>query len=511
MNTSDYGPFLLPDFGKSILLLAAATGIGTIFDTLGFSESNIITIYILGVLINSILTTSRICSLFSSVASVLVFNFFFTEPRFTLNAYNSGYPATFLIMFIASLITGNLAAKLKQHTQQFAYTAYRTRVMFDCNQALQKAEGKEEIVIITARQLVRLLGRDIVFYMKTNDKPLVPHPFPVGEAMMDDSCLNVNEQAVAAWVFKNNKRAGASTNILSNAKCLYLAIRIGSHVYGVVGIALCGDSLTPEETSMLLSLLGECAMALENEKTAREKQAAAVLAKNEQLRANMLRSISHDLRTPLTSISGNANLLLANGAQMEWEKRKPIYNDIYEDSLWLIRLVENLLTVTRIEDGSTSLQMKPELMEEIIAEALRHADRNSKEHVILVKDADTAFAKMDARLMVQVVINLINNAVKYTPAGSHITIQTYIKNKQVITEVSDDGPGIPDAEKPHVFDMFYTSSTKITDSHRGIGLGLALCKSIIHLHGGTISVKDNLPQGTIFRFTLPAWEVHLHE
>ena len=155
--------------------------------------------------------------------------------------------------------------------------------------------------------------------------------------------------------------------------------------------------------------------------------------------------------------------------------------------------------------------MKPELMEEIIAEALRHADRNSKEHVILVKDADTAFAKMDARLMVQVVINLINNAVKYTPAGSHITIQTYIKNKQVITEVSDDGPGIPDAEKPHVFDMFYTSSTKITDSHRGIGLGLALCKSIIHLHGGTISVKDNLPQGTIFQFTLPAWEVHLHE
>lgn len=294
MNTSDYGPFLLPDFGKSILLLAAATGIGTIFDTLGFSESNIITIYILGVLINSILTTSRICSLFSSVASVLVFNFFFTEPRFTLNAYNSGYPATFLIMFIASLITGNLAAKLKQHTQQFAYTAYRTRVMFDCNQALQKAEGKEEIITITARQLVRLLGRDVVFYIKTGDKPLVPHPFPVGEAMMDDSCLSVNEQAVAAWVFKNNKRAGASTNILSNAKCLYLAVRHGSHVYGVVGIALSGDSLTPEETSMLLSLLGECAMALENEKTAREKQAAAVLAKNEQLRANMLRSISHD-------------------------------------------------------------------------------------------------------------------------------------------------------------------------------------------------------------------------
>ena len=171
-----------------------------------------------------------------------------------------------------------------------------------------------------------------------------PHIFSVTEENLE-SCISENEKAVAGWVLKNNKRAGATTGTLSNAKCLYLAVRSSSMVYGVIGIVMGEIPLDPFENSILLSILGECALALENEKNAREKQEAAILAKNEQLRANLLRAISHDLRTPLTSISGNASNLLSNSDSFDNDTKKQLYMDIYDDSMWLINLVENLLAV----------------------------------------------------------------------------------------------------------------------------------------------------------------------
>ena len=313
-------------------------------------------------------------------------------------------------------------------------------------------------------------------------------------------------------MLRNNKHAGATTDTLSSAKCLYLAIRVNQQVYGVVGIAMNGIPLDSFENSVLLSILGECALALENIKNAREKEEAAILAKNEQLRANLLRAISHDLRTPLTSISGNADNLLANYQKMDDDTRKRTFTDIYDDSMWLINLVENLLAVTRIEGGQVHLTQSVELMDEVITEALRHINRKSKEHTIRVSSSEELIlARIDAKLIVQVIINLVDNAVKYTPAGSVIEIHTEKDAQQVIVSVSDNGPGIPDEQKPHIFDMFYSGANKVADSRRSLGLGLSLCKSIVTAHGGTISVTDNHPHGTVFTFTLPAGEVELHE
>ncbi|MDD3252897.1 MAG: sensor histidine kinase KdpD [Lachnospiraceae bacterium] len=506
------GKSLLFDLVKSLLILVGCTGIGLLFSSLGFSEANIITVYILGVLITSVVTTVRISSIVSSAVSVLVFNFFFTEPRFTLNAYDSGYPATFLIMFLAAFLTGNLAIRIKEQAKQSAQAAYRTKLMFDTNQSLQRANGKTEIISVTANQLVRLLGRSVVFYSVEQGELEPPTLFPAAKEEYEVDCLNENEQVVAAWVFKNNKRAGATTDTLSSAKCLYLAVRIEPCVYGVAGIVMNDAPLEAAENSILLSILGECAMALKNEQTAKEKEQAAILAKNEQLRANLLRAISHDLRTPLTSISGNAGILLASDESISPQKRKRLYTDIYDDSLWLINLVENLLSVTRIEDGSMNLQRKPELIDDVIEEALRHVNRKSTEHNITVcPSEELALAKMDARLIVQVIINIVDNAIKYTPPGSNITIVPSVQGKQVVVEISDDGPGIPDEAKPRIFDMFYTSATKIVDSRRSLGLGLALCKSIINAHDGEICVLDHEPIGTTFRFTLPVEEVILRE
>ena len=500
------------DILKSIAMLVLASCIGMLFQHLGFDEANIITVYVLGVLITSVITTHRIYSLISSIVSVLIFNFLFTDPKFTLHAYDKGYPVTFAIMFFAALLTGTLAIRLKNHAKQAAQAAYRTKVLFDTNQLLQQAKDKSEIVSATAGQLIKLLKKDIVFYMSEKDALAEPRIFTAEDRAADGSIVSENEKAVALWVLKNNKHAGATTETLSSARCLYLAVRVNSRVYGVVGIVVDDRPLDTFENSILLSILGECALSLENEKNAREKEEAAILAKNEQLRANLLRAISHDLRTPLTSISGNASNLLSNGDSFDDATKKQLYADIYDDSMWLINLVENLLSVTRIEEGRLNLHITEDLLDDVISEALRHINRQSSEHNITVQTGeDFLFARMDSKLMVQVIINLVDNAVKYTPKGSNIVITTKKQGANAVVSVADNGDGIPDEMKDRVFDMFYSGANKVADSRRSLGLGLSLCKSIVNAHGGTIEVSDNKPHGTVFTVTLPCGEVQIHE
>lgn len=504
--------FSIFDLLKSIGILIAASCVGILFRYLGFAEANIITVYVLGVLITSVTTKHRIYSLISSIVSVLIFNFLFTEPQFTFKAYGQGYPVTFLIMFLAALLTSSLAVKLKNHAKNAAQAAYRTKVLFDTNQLLQQANGKNEIISSTANQLIKLLGKDIVVYLSEKEELGEPHIFAVSENKMDIDLTSDNEKIVAEWVQKNNKHAGATTDTLSSAKCLYLAIRVNSRVYGVVGIYIGEQPLDSFEKSILLSILGECALALENEKNAREKEEAAILAKNEQLRANLLRAISHDLRTPLTSISGNASNLLSNGNSFDDETKKQLYTDIYDDSMWLINLVENLLSVTRIEEGRLNLHISEDLVDDVINEALHHVNRKSIEHNISVENKEEyLLAKMDAKLMVQVIINIVDNAIKYTPTGSDIIIKTHKQGDKAVISISDNGEGIPDDKKERIFDMFYSGADKIADSRRSLGLGLSLCKSIVNAHGGKITVSDNVPHGSVFTVTLPAGEVQIHE
>ena len=504
--------FVLKDFLICICVIIAITFIGYLFQNFGFSEANIITVYILGVLMISIMTSQRIYSIVSSFLSVLVFNFFFTNPYFTFQAYDSGYPVTFVIMFLAAFITSGLAVQMKNSAKRAAQTAYRTKILLDTNQLVQKEKNKKGIIDVTCHQLMKLLNKDIIFYPVDELNLQNPIVFSIDDSKDIEKCINNNETAVATWVYKNNKHAGATTHTLGNAKCLYLALRVNENVYGVVGIRIKNKPLDPFEHSIVLSILGDAAMALEKEQVIREKSKADLIAKNEQLRANLLRSISHDLRTPLTSISGSAGILLSSSDTLDEKNKKQLYTDIYDDSLWLINLVENLLSVTRIEDGTMQLNMTTELIEEVVHEALQHISRQGREHHIQVQqDNEFILVKMDTRLMIQVIINLIDNAIKYTPKGSHILIHVFKQKQEVCIDVQDDGPGITDEMKPHIFDMFYTGNMKVADSRRSLGLGLALCKSIVNAHHGTMSVLDNQPKGAILRVILPVEEVILHE
>ncbi len=463
----------------SALILAIASGISFGLHYMGFTDANVITVYILAVLVTSVVTDSKLCWVISSATGVLLFNFFFTTPKFSLMAYDKGYPVTFIVMLIASLVTGSIAARMKSHAKQSAQAAYRTKILLDTNQMLAKAKSADEIFEIAADQVKKLLSCETHIY--------------VG----DESIRSIG--------------ITADNNIQKIDECIYYPIHTNDTVYGAIGVVTV-KTVDAFENSILLSILGECALALESERNAREKEASVILAEQEKLRANLLRTISHDLRTPLTSISGNAGNLLANDEVFDTETRRQIYTDIREDSEWLISLVENLLSVSRMGDGKSDIRMSAELVSDVIEEAIRRTEKNASAHKLIVKESDgILLAKMDARLIVQVLINLIDNAIKYTPNGSEIEISATEKDNEIAITVADNGHGIADDIKPRVFDMFYTGAEKIADSRRSLGLGLALCKSIVNAHGGEITVTDNEPHGAVFAFTLPKEEVQISE
>ena len=498
------------DYFLTVFIFAVCTFIGLLFQKLKFTDTNIVTIYILGVLVTSIVTDGYLCSIAGSFLSVVLFRFFLTEPRMSFHTYAVGYPVTFFIMLISSVLTGALAAKLKTHAKMSAQLAFRTQVLFDTDRLMQKAQGETEILDVTCTQLIRLLNRNITAYVVENGTLSGGKLFSEEKEDTEDFLIP-EEQRIARWVYENRQRAGASTQYFPQAKCLYLAIRNGNSVYGVIGIPLQEEILDSFEYSILLSVINECALAMENAKNATEKEKNAVLAKNEQLRADLLRAISHDLRTPLCSISGNADMLLSNSNRLDEATKHQIYTDIYDDSEWLIGVVENLLSITRLNDGRLKFKFTDQLLDEVIAESLRHISRKHDDYKIVADCEELVLVRMDVRLIIQVLVNLIDNAIKYTPPGSVICIRGIKTDGKAQISVEDNGPGIPEEMKPHIFEMFYTGKTTVADSHRSLGLGLALCHSIIEAHNGTLILTDHAPHGCNFIFTLPLSEVTLNE
>ena len=269
--------------GVTIAILAIATGIGAMFRYLRFTEANILIVYVLGVMITAVITASRMWSVLSSLCSVLLFNFLYTEPRFSLTAYDSGYPITFVIAFLAAIIASNLAIQLRKQAEQSALMAYRTKILLETNQILQKAKNAEEIIREAAGQIVKLIGKSVVYYECTDGILCEPSVCLAQGEQEKKIYISAKERETARYAFESKKRAGASTEVKKDAVCMYLTIRNGDNVYGVIGVALKGIQLNTFESNLLLSILGECALALEKEIYNRKREEAVTKAKNEQL------------------------------------------------------------------------------------------------------------------------------------------------------------------------------------------------------------------------------------
>lgn len=489
----------------TLLCLAISTAVGFAFDWAGFSESNIITIYILGVLVTAVSTSGHLYGAANSLLSVLAFNFFFTEPRFTLQADGPSYPVTFLIMLSSSIIASSLASRVKEQARMAAEKSHYTELLLGSSQKLQTIRTEWDCLRLTAEQLSRMFDRPVIYALNDADKELDFRIEPADEHTLLEK-LSTEEIGVAKWVQKNNKHAGATTNTLPDSKWLFLSVRGTRGVMGIVGVPIAGY-VVPDafEKNLMVALLGECGLSQERIRLEEERNQIALQTQRESLQANLLRAVSHDLRTPLTNINGSVGILMGKDQTLKPEVREQLYTAIDDDTNWLINMTENLLAATQLETDRTKLKTAPELLEDLFQSAVRQLDRRARDHHISVDLEDqTLMASMNAGMIQRVIINMMNNAIQYTPKDSHIILSGTRRKDWVEISVSDDGPGIPDEAKKHLFDLFYTAEQGKPDSKRGLGLGLHLCQSIVNAHGGTITVSDHAPSGTTFRFTLPA-------
>ena len=484
------------------LLFSSLAGFG--FYYAGFSESNIITVYILGVLITAVWTNGHFYGAIDSLLSVAAFNFLFTEPRFTFQANDPSYPVTFLIMLFSSVIASSLASRVKAQARLAAQKSYYTELLLGSSQKLQKGRTEWDCLRLTAEQLNRLFDRPVLYALSGTEKELAFRVEPSDEQniLME---LGPEEIGVAKWVQRNNKHAGATTNTLPDSKWLFLSVRGTQGVMGIVGIPIAGYPIPDAfEKNLMIAILSECGLSQERIRLQEERNKAALQTQKERLQANLLRAVSHDLRTPLTNISGSADMLMQEESALDPAIRKKLYTAIYDDTNWLINMTENLLVATHLETDKESFKISPELIEDLFQSVVAHLDRRAAEHHISVHLKDvTLMAAMNARLIQRVIINIMNNAIQYTPKESNIELSAVKKGNVVQISVTDDGPGIPDDAKRHLFDLFYTAGQGKADCQRGLGLGLNLCQSIVAMHGGKIDVLDHMPAGTIFQFTLP--------
>lgn len=502
----------LRDVGVSLGILAAVTLVSWWFDTLHFTDATLITVYIFGVLLISFLTSGYICGLASSLLSVLTFNYLFTVPVFSLKSYGTGYPVTLVIMFLAAFLTSSLTVQVKRQAQQHAQNAYRTEMLLDANRRLQRAMNEAEILSSAAEQVQRLLLRSVLLYPSGMGRLEPPIPVPMGETEEEllAAAGAANELRAVEWVRLNRMQGGATTGIFNDSSFLYLAVRINDEdeVYAVIGVRMGrNETIDPFDKNLLLAMLGECAAALEKERLRHSREEYAFKVKQEQLRSGLLRSISHDLRTPLTTISGNAGILLSDTAFSEDDK-KQIYRDIYSDSVWLIDLVENLLSITRLDEGRIKITMQPQDVSDLLDTAFAHTRPRAGRHSIrLERPSRLLLVNADSALIVQLLVNLIENAFKYSGECGEIVVSAKGEGGYAVISVADNGAGVPDSEKEKIFEMLYTIGGSTTaDGRRGLGLGLALCRTIAAAHGGSISVADNKPRGAVFEIKLPEME-----
>lgn len=488
--------FNIRDVLITIGVMTVATLISLAVFESDINNANIVTIYILAVLVAAVLTADRIYGIVAALLYILVFNILFVEPYFSLRV-NGAYAVTYLVTLVSAILTGTLASRMKHSMAVANENATQTRVLLECSELLQHAHNEEDVITTVADQLVRLLKRAIIYYPVEDGELEEPLYFHVDNSSFDET----SSSTIAQWVLDNNHHAGAYTSHFSDSTFRYLSIRVGENIYGIIGIRM-ERRFSDFENNILLSLVGECGLTIENMRNIQERERAEAAAENERFRANILRSISHDLRTPLTSISGNATTLLQNETHLSTEEKKLIYSDINDDAVWLNSLVENLLAFTKLENVN-NLQRSTEVLQEVIEEAMRHIDHHSVEHDIIVEEPDELFlVEIDARLIIQVIINLVNNAIKYTPKGSWIIVSSRRICDRVAISVTDNGPGVPEDLKEHLFEMFATCHNTVADARRSLGLGLSLCKSIMDAHGEVIMYDDNPPHGAKFTFTM---------
>lgn len=446
-------------------ILAFTTLVAQVFSLLKFQEATIIIIYMLAVVFISQITTNYIYGFYASVISVLAFNFFFTHPLYTFNISQPDYLFTFFVMFLASFLSSSLTSKLKNEKKLSQLKTNQVLLVEAINHSFQVNDLQNALM-----SSMNLIAENCDAYCELY--------------------VSINQTN-----FKNHTKRIINQD--SNHKYIQ-AIMVNKEEVGQ--LSLYTKSNLPENW---ISTIGDILSQNIERHDLVEKQSLAQLQIREQkIRNDLLSAISHDLRTPLATIVGSSDTLLENLDRLNQSEQKELLLNIKNDSVWLINSVENILSFMRVEDG-INLKLQLDSVEELFGDILSRMVNRVPQKLVLDLPKEPIYAKMDIQLMGKVLLNLVDNASKYSPLDSKITLKACVIKNRLIYEVIDEGDGIEDSQKRKVFDRYITSASSTSKQRKGLGLGLAICKSIVEAHGGRIVVKDNHPNGAIFHCEFP--------
>ena len=460
--------------------------------------TNLVMLYLLAVVVAAV-RWGRGPSALAAVLSVLAFDFFMVPPRLTLAVSDVQYFLTFVGLLVVGLVISTLAVREREQAESAKRREGHTAALYELSRDLTTAVDLETVLRMAIRHISDLFHCEAAVFLPEGDdltlRARSPH-FPTGP----------DEHTAATWVYKHGQTAGQSTNTLARAQARYLPLRTAQGVVGSVGIrAGEGGSLSQDQQRLLEALLSQVALAVESVQLADKARQAQLLHETEKLQTALLNSVSHNLRTPLASITGALSSLRDDEQVLDDDARRELLNTAWEESERLNRLVGNLLNMTRLEAGAMKLSIEVCDVQDLVGVTLAQMT-NRLRHRQLVMDVPASLppVTIDLVLGAQALVNLIDNAIKYSPSETPIDIRAYVEQGRVVIAVSDQGVGIPPSALEHIFDKFYRIQQASDTS--GTGLGLSISKGIVELHGGQIWAANRPEGGAIFAIALPAAE-----
>ena len=439
-------------------------------------------------------------SLFASLVSALAYNFFFLPPIYTLTITDPHNIAAFALFTIVALIVSNVGARSRMQTVSAQIRVRAVDALYAFSRKLAGAGTLDDVLWATAYQTALMLKVHVVLLLPSNGSIEVKAGYPP-EDTLDEADL-----AAARWTWENDRAAGRGSDTLPGAKRLFLPMHTGRGPIGVVGIDSDrpGPLLTPDQRRLLDALMDQGALAIERVRLVEDMDRVERTAETERLRAALLTSISHDLKTPLASVLGSAGTLRDLADKLSEAEKVELLATIIDESERLNRFIANLLDMTKLESGAVAPKLAPHDLSEIVGATLRRATKILQNHAVLLDlAADVPMVRIDAVLFEQALFNLLDNAAKYAAAGTTILIRTWCDVHSVSLQVIDEGEGIPPVELKHIFDKFYRVQ-KADQVRPGTGLGLAISRGFIEAMRGRIEAANRRDrQGAVFTITLP--------
>lgn len=485
------------EFAWSIMTVAGCTGLARIMSPY-FERLDVAMIYLLGVVLISS-RASKWPALFTTIMSVAAFDFFFVPPFYTFAVSDVRYFITFLVMFLVSFIISKLTLRVRQQAEAARLRERRTAALYSMSRELVRERGTERLSELAIKHISEVFDSQVAILIPDDQNRMV------AAAGSGPSIFSPDQQelSVAQWVFEHRQAAGLGTDTLPGAKALYLPLVASSGAIGVAGILPknAGEGFEPEQFHYLEAFANQTAIAIERSFLGESAQRALLKAETESLRNTLLSSISHDLRTPLSAITGAATTLLQENVIIDDVSRIDLLQTIQEEAEHLNRIMRNVLDMTRLESGVIKVNKEWQPLEEIVGVVLNRLGERLSDHPVTVRIAgNLPLIPFDSLLLEQVFMNLFDNAIKYAPKGTPLELSATESFYTVTVELADRGPGIPPGEEEHIFEKFVRGRA----TGGGVGLGLAICRSIIEAHGGKIWAENREGGGAVFRFTLSA-------